>query len=207
MHTYLYYLTEIAGVDSDIISGGFYTETALSPQEYHFQKVGGDRLRTLFTDWAAHNTGGLDYLSQEQVDRALLEVQLAGDVNNLHPYVLELTDEEAQGSFSPPDDLAPRGWSYNVVKINNSEAVNYAFSLEGDAMGSEDGEAHLEARIVVVRNNEPTYYDIEMTGRLSGELSIEVTDADKEIFIVVAAVPEHFSGNQTYGYAVDIERK
>jgi hypothetical protein len=117
MHTYLYYLTKYAQINPNIVSGGFYANTELLPQEYHYSKGKGDLLRSYFADWAAHNTGGLDYLSQEQIDRALLEVELAGDANNLHPFVIELNDAEAEGNFAPPSALRPRGWSYNVIKL------------------------------------------------------------------------------------------
>ena len=33
-----------------------------------------------------------------------------------------------------------------------------------------------------------------------------VSADDSDVFLVVAAVPEHFAGNQTYGYAVQVER-
>ena len=39
MHTLLYYLSEVAGIDPAIISDGFYAETDLLPQEYHFERV------------------------------------------------------------------------------------------------------------------------------------------------------------------------
>ena len=40
MHTLLFYLTEVKGVDGAIITDGFYANTGLSPQEYIYTKVG-----------------------------------------------------------------------------------------------------------------------------------------------------------------------
>ena len=207
MHTYLYYLTKYAQVNPDIVSGGFYANTELLPQEYHFSKVGAELLRKHFADWAAHNTGGLDYLSQEQIDRALLEVELVGDAGNLHPFVFELTDTDAQGVFTPPNALRPRGWGYNVIKINNSQATNYTFTFRGESEGSEGAAAHFEARLVVMASIETKYIDVPMQTSISGEVSIILSATDSELYLVVAAVPENFTGNQTYNYEVEIIRE
>ena len=42
MHTLLWYLTNLKGVDRAIITDGFYANTELSPQEYIYTKVGGN---------------------------------------------------------------------------------------------------------------------------------------------------------------------
>jgi hypothetical protein len=36
---------------------------------------------------------------------------------------------------------------------------------------------------------------------------VAVTGADSELFLVIASVPEHFGGNQTYGYSVRVDRR
>ena len=207
MHTYLYYLAEYAQVSGDIISGGFYANTSLLPQNYHYTNIGGDNLRGYFADWAAHNTAEIDYLSREQYDRALLEVELAGDVNNAHPYVIEVSDSEAEGVFSPPAPLIPRGWSYNVLKINNTETIQYTIKLLGEATGSEGANAHFESRLVIEKNNGFEFIELPMTSDLNGQISLKLSPEDKTIYVVVAAVPEHFTGNQTYNYQVEISRE
>ena len=40
MATLLYYLTNVEGVDSSLITKGFYDNTDLSPQEYLYTNVG-----------------------------------------------------------------------------------------------------------------------------------------------------------------------
>jgi hypothetical protein len=206
MHTYLYYLTEFAEVDSDIISGGFYMETDLSPQKYHYEEIGGDQLRAHFSDWAARNTGGFDYLSEEQLDRALLEVELAGDPENLHPFVLELSNDNVSGVHIPPLSLRPRGWGYNVIKINNIQSSSYTISLTGDEMGSEGASAHFEGRIVIKGNSVTRYLDMEMANSLSGTATVNATGTENEVYVVIAALPEHFEGNQTYNYSLEISK-
>ena len=206
MHAYLYFLTEVSGVDPEIISGGFYAQTDLRPQEYHFENIGGDTLRGYFADWAAHNTGGLDYLSPAQVERAWQEVEWVGDPNNRNPLVAEWTDSGVSG-FQPDPNFAPRGWGYNVVKINISEAANYLIVFGGDSQGSEGAQSHFEARVVVMDSNGARYQDVDMSGALVGTTEIAVQDTDTALYVVMAAVPEHFTGNQIYGYTLDITRE
>jgi len=114
-------------------------------------------------------------------------MESVGDPENSNPYVLELNDEEANGTFSPLESLRPRGWSYNVIKINNSENKTYSFDFNGDTIGSEGASSHFEARIV-------------------GTASVDVLADEAEVYLNIVAVPEYFSGNQTYDYVVEITR-
>merc|ERR1711962_1257622 len=81
MHTLLTYLTEVAGIDKDIVTAGFYANTELSPQEYIKSRVGSTVFQRYFADWAGHNCANMDYLTREQYERGLLEISLAG----VHP--------------------------------------------------------------------------------------------------------------------------
>ncbi|MHC5024457.1 MAG: hypothetical protein ACYTGG_11210, partial [Planctomycetota bacterium] len=215
MHTLLFYLTNVAGVDPDIITGGFYSGTDLRPQEYLHAQIGGTALRDHFADWAARNTGGLDYLAPVQVERAQQEAQVYGDPDNFHPYVVNITDVEIGNAWSyescpgvPGSSpcFEPRGWAYNVIRIANAEAAEYAFLLEGDATGSEGATAHFEGRIVVTSATGSSYSSLEMTDDVTGAGTVNAP-AGTEVFLVVVAVPEHFTGNQTYGYHVSVERE
>ena len=149
MHTYLFFLTEVAGVDPDLITNGFYSMTRLTPQQYHYEAIGGDLLRSHFADWAAQNTADLAYLSREQVERARLEVEFVGDENHLNPYVVTLENAGTDGWFTPPAALTPRGWGYNVLRINHSGSARYSVLIEGQPRGSEGTPSHLEVRLVV----------------------------------------------------------
>lgn len=206
MHTWLFYLSEVAGIDPDIISDGFYAETDLLPQEYHFERV-GEELRTYFSDWAARNTGGLDYLTPEQVARAWEEVEWVGDPNNRHPNVGEFDDTDYEGDFTPDVQFAPRGWGYNVIKINLSAPASYSFLLGGQPNGSEGASSHFDARVVVTGSNQTRYQNFEMLDALSGTATIDTLEGDTTLYVVVTAVPEHFTGNQTYSYTLNTQRQ
>lgn len=206
MHTYLFYLTSQASVDPDIISGGFYSGTFSSPQRYHYEQVGAENLRGYFADWAAHNTAGFDYLTPGQVARAQSEVDNVGDQDNLHPYVVTLRNTGTNGAwFRPQADLMPRGWSYNVIRIETTQAATYSFTLDADELGSEQAVGRYAARVVVKSGDETSYSQFEMTSPQDGSASVFVSGEESTVYVIVAAVPENFEGNQTYGYSLKID--
>jgi hypothetical protein len=92
-----------------------------------------------------------------------------------------------------------------VVRIDNSQAATYSFTVRGDATGSEGAAAQFEGRTVVVDENGATYGDLEMDDAVNGSASVQVTAADAQVYLVVVAVPEFFGGNQTYGYEYRVE--
>ena len=205
MHTYLYYLTEVAGVDPAIIAGGFYADTDLSPQEYLATEVGPE-IRDYFADWAARSTARFDYLTPSQFVRGELELQRAGDPENVHRYVATISDAGTDGgSIRPPALLALRDWSFNVIGISDRTPATYDFSLEGDPTGSEGADSRFEGWIVVMGTDGPRYIDLTMETPIRGHGSVTVRKGDGDVFLVIAAVPEHFAGNQTYGYEVRID--
>ena len=56
-----------------------------------------------------------------------------------------------------------------------------------------------------VDNNQ--YYDMEMFSATDGSVTVDVDvgSVSRNVVLVVAAVPEFFTGQQTYGYQVKIE--
>ena len=170
MHTLLMFLTEVKGVDRSFITDGFYAMTDLSPQEYLFTKIGPDTFRSHFADWAAHNTIGLDYLMQEQVDRALLEITLAGDWDYFRPSVWYSENSGTNGEWVQPEEaLAARGWAYNVFNISNTLTTTYSFQLQGESVGSQGAPSYFVGRIVVVNKDAgPRYYQMEMSNSVTG---------------------------------------
>ncbi len=213
MHTLLYYLVDIRGVSPEIMTNGFYAGTDMLPQEYLYNQIGNENFRGYFADWAAQNTGGLDYLTPEQVERAIQEHKYYGDPKTSHPYIAEITDADIDNtwSFNPCETqeikcFAPRGWAYNVIKIDNTATSTYTFTINGEPTGSENAESHFEGRIVTKTNEEVEYHTIDMNSSLTGTKSIFATSNTSEIYLVVVSVPEHFTSYQTYGYEVEITR-
>jgi hypothetical protein len=216
MHTLLHYLVEEEQVEPAILTNGFYAGTELSPQEYIKNQIGDDTFRTMFANWAAHNTGGLDYLTPEQVERALAEAEWVGDPDNSHPYIAVIDDVEIIDQWifepcidSPPVDptcFAPRSWAYNVIRITNSHAARYTLSIDGDANGTEGAPSHFMGRVVVMSADGPVYSALDMTDPLHGSGTVDVTNTDSDVFLVIVSVPEQFSGYQRYGYRAMVQR-
>lgn len=206
MNILLYYLTEVAGVPTNIIVDGFYTNTTLSPQAYLSEQIGPATMRGYFADWAAHTAGGVDYISAEQWARAELELSDYGDSTDIHDIVETFTEGTGGEWYRPGEDYVTRGWSYNVYKMANSSTDAIRFHLDGDNTGSAGGSAFFEGRVVVMRDGAPIYHSLAMTNGQDGEAAISVSPADSEIFFVIAATPDHFAGNQKYSYQIKIDR-
>jgi len=208
MHTLLTYLTEVAGIDRDIVTAGFYANTELSPQEYFVSRVGPEVFRSQFADWAGHNCANMDYLTREQYDRAMLEVTLAGDWSVFRPSVWQAVDQGTDGWLSPPAELAVRGWAYNVWNITNSEAAVYTFQLDGESNGSEGGEAQFQGRVVVIQEDgRSRHQSMIMESNVTGEVQVAVQASDSQVMLAIVSVPENYGSYQTYGYRTKITRE
>ncbi|MEM7587231.1 MAG: hypothetical protein AAF560_27825 [Acidobacteriota bacterium] len=207
MHTLLFYLTE-HGVSPGLIPEGFYGDNPFRPQEFLYSRIGATTFRRLFADWAAENTAGLIYLTPGQVQRALDEANAVGDPTLFNPYVADVTASQLEGGWvwqacADPSCYRPRSWAYNVIRIANTTAGQFGFQLDGDATGSEGAGSHFEGRIVILGPDGPRFETLNMTDAQNGQHTTFV-DADvTEVFVVVASVPEHFTGNQTYGYTLN----
>ena len=106
----------------------------------------------------------------------------------------------------PEPVMLARSWAYNVIRINNTAAATYTWTFEGDATGSEGALSHFESRAIVMGESGPRYITITMNEALKATEVINVEASDSEVYFVIASVPEHFSGNQTYGYRYNVTR-
>lgn len=205
MHTLLFYLTEFREIERGILVNGFYGDNPLSPQEYLYTQIGPDNLRRLFADWAAENAAGMTYLTPGQYERAMEEADAIGEPEHFNPYVADISASDLDGGWTwqPCAELSclrPRGWSYNVIRIANDKSGDFVFELDGDPTGSEGAASHFEARIVIMEPNGPRIETMSMANARDGEHLVIVDSNVSEIFVVIASVPGHFTGNQTYGY-------
>ena len=202
LNTWLIFLTRVKNVDAKLLSGGFYDATNITPQEYLFRKIGPKNLRRCFGDWAAQNTGGMNYLSKEQVKESYQ------GVNNWDLYRPAVWYGVNNGTgvewFRPSVSNTARGWAYNVFNITNTLNTTYTFHLQGDAKGSQGAPAFFIGRIVVLTPTAPLYHTMTMTSPLAGNKSVSVTQNDSQLMLVVVSVPQNFHGYQHYSYRVRI---
>ena len=208
MHSLMHYLTTVSGVEDRIIAEGYYGGITQSPQAFLYQRIGPSNLRHHFANSAAANTADFDYLAPEQVVRARQEIAVYGDPGTLHHYVAEHTTTGTNGALlRPPTQLEPRGWAYNVIRVNNPGIADYFIEVLGDAQGSEGAASHFEARVVVITPGGAEYTPLDMISPQEGSASVSVPAGASDLFLVVVTMPEHFNGHQTYGYEYRIEVK
>jgi hypothetical protein len=204
LHAFLFYLTEIKGVNPNIITRAFLINSGYTPQEYYFNEI--PEFRAYFADWAAANTSNLNYLTREQVERSNTELQqYGGDDIGFNDYSIEVDGNNANGTFSPSVNLKPRSWAYNVVKVNNSANKSFNISFNGEENGSEGAISFFELRIVK-KADENNYIttNFEIENGLTGNKTVTLNENEDEFYIVVVSVPEYFSGNQNYNYSISI---
>jgi len=207
MSVLLYYLTNVKSVDRKIIAGVYTTNATVSAQEYIYDKVGGDTLRSMFADWAVETAVGFDYLSEEQKFILFDELNFFAKPEEINAHSLVIQDSEANGTFCPPPALTPRSWAYSSFQINNTSAAQYTFNIRGDQNGSEGAASHFEARVAIQNQaGQIRYQDVTMNNAVNGSITFSANADDEEIYLVVSSVPENFGGNQHFGYAVDITR-
>lgn len=204
MQAWLYYMTSQEGVEESLITDGFYSGTELSPQKYHFEKIGSERLRTIFANWAARNALDFDYLTRPQVARAKEELNNVADLSNRKPYAISLSSENFLGTHNPPPQLKPRGWGYNVIKLENIPNGTYTISLNGIKEGSEGALSHFEGRFVLKGQSEVQTFT--MNDGTNGTFELNLENNLMEGYLIIAAVPEQFTSAQNYGYNISISQ-
>lgn len=79
-------------------------------------------------------------------------------------------------------------------------------TLHGDPAGSEGAASHFEARLLVLGPSGATWQRMAMSSPLQGSATVAVPAGAIGLFLVVVAMPAHFTGNQVYGYAYGIQR-
>ncbi|MFT5738494.1 MAG: hypothetical protein ACI9SG_002849 [Maribacter sp.] len=204
MQAWLYYMTSQESVAENLITDGYYSGTNLSPQEYHYQNIGSERLREIFANWAARNTLDFDYLTRQQVARARIELNDFADFSNNKPYALTLSGTNFIGTHNAPADLKPRSWAYNVIKLENIPNGNYTISLNGEDEGSEGAASHFEGRFVT--KGQSQVQSFTMNSATNGSFNLTLENPVEEAYIIIASVPEQFKSAQNYGYSITISQ-
>ncbi|MEO1057398.1 MAG: hypothetical protein AAFY28_10835 [Actinomycetota bacterium] len=206
MGTFLYYLTEHAGVDRAAVASVFAGDVDVSPQRHLFDTVGGARLGSSFADWAVATAVGFDYLTADQSAVALEELAAFASPDEVAAHVVTMVDPD-DVTFSPPPELAPRSWAYNSIRIENTSDAIYSIDVVGAPTGSEGEPAQLAARVAVrSAAGDVRFVDVPMTSATEGRVDVEVAADDVEIYVVIASIPENFAGNEHYNYDVEVAR-
>jgi hypothetical protein len=195
---HLYYLTDVVGIDEDIITSGLYGQTNEKPQEYMFNQIGGSNFRQYFIDWAAHMTNDFDFIPADQAATNLSEWNTYADPVDDNEFIATYDNEGTNGWVSPEDEKVTHAWSFNTYKLLNSETTTYTFEVNGSANGSYGDDAYFQGKILVQNSvTGSSFYDLNMSNSLQGSFTLDVTAEDTEIYFVIASMPEVFEDNNS----------
>jgi len=207
MNIFLNYLTDVRKISKATIVGGFYGKISQLPQEYLYNQLGASKFCDLYADFASHNVVGYEFFPAGTEARSQKELKRYGDSLDIHSIVQTYDNTGTSGNwYRPSTDYVTRGWGYNVYKINNSLTGHYTFQLKGDSLGSAGAPAKFRGRVVLKNGTSVKHYKLKMLNARDGRKSLRVKSSDTEIFLIVAATPCFFSGNQTYSYQVRMDR-
>ncbi len=210
MNMFLFYLTEHKGVPRFVVGNSSYAGITTSPQHYLYTKLGANKLREHWLDFASEVTLDLAFLTPEQ--RSIAKGEYAREMRNYpndrQQYVAVLEDRGTNaGNIRPDRNHAPRGWGYNVIRINNKSDAIYTFHIDGDDQGDDETPAIFRARVLKSTPGKDRYTDVPLRNHRDGLVSVRATKRDRQLYLIVAAMPEHFEGSQRYYYSVRVEKK
>ncbi len=195
----LYYFTDVAGVSEDIITSGMYSGTEEMPQEYMFNLIGASQYRQYFIDWAAHMTNDFDFISVAQAATNLNAWNNSADPLDDNEYIATYTNEGTGGWVSPDDDKITNAWSFNTVKLFNSNTKTYTFEINGNPTGSYGDDAYFQGKVVVQNSNTgASFHDLTMSNDLQGSLSLNLNPEDTTLFFIIGSMPEIFQDNNQF---------
>jgi hypothetical protein len=200
LSTYLYYLTNHAGItDSNLVSV-FYSGTSLTPQEYLYNQVGGAAWRNHFIDCAAHMTNDFDFLLPAQRAAAQNEWNTYADPLDENQFIQTYTNSGSNGWVRPANALTTSAWSFNTYKLNNTNTQTYTFELDADATGSFGDNAYFQGKVVVQNSvTGASFHDLVMSNSTQGSLLVSLTPDDMTAYFIVAAMPAVFEdANPTF---------
>ena len=190
---HLYYLTDVVGIDEDIITSGLYSTTTETPQEYMFNLLGGEEFRQYFMDWTAHMTNDFDFIPAYQAATNLNEWNTYADPDDDNEYIVVYENEGTDGWYRPDYERITNAWSFNTYKITNSLSETYTFELKGDNEGSYGDAAYFQAQVLVQNSSSgASFHNLAMTSDTEGSLSLALTPEDTAVYFIIAAMPSVF---------------
>ena len=122
---FIYFMNSVKKVDIDFFvseEAGHYE----NPQSFWFYKLGAEKFRGIFLDWAAEIAADYSFITREQYREALDQITRLSDWKKVTPFVWNSIDEGTNGEWvRPPKNMTPRGWAWNVVNVTNTMAQQY----------------------------------------------------------------------------------
>jgi Family of unknown function (DUF6055) len=193
LSTYLFYLTDVAGItDSNLVSI-FYSGTNLTPQEYLYNQIGGEQLRNHFIDCAAHMTNGFDFILPTQYAGAKNEWNIYADPLDNNQFIKTYLNTGSNGWFKPADSLTTNAWSFNTYKLINTNTKSYTFDVNADAKGTYGDSSYFQGKVLVQNSiTGSSFYNLVMNNNQQGSLTLTLTANDTAAYFIIASMPKVF---------------
>ena len=200
LSTYLYYLTNNAGVSNSDLVSVFYSGTTLTPQEYLYNQIGGTAFRNHFIDCAAHMTNDFDFILPSQAVTAQNEWNNVADPLDDNKFIQTYTNTGSNGWFQPVDSLTTTSWAFNTYKLLNTNTQTYTFEINGDATGTYGDSSYFQGKVLVQNSiSGASFHDLIMSNNYQGSLSLSLTPNDTAAYFIIASMPKVFvDANPTF---------
>ncbi len=202
---FLAYLTELARDDA------FLKETWLTsgptdiPLDRFAEQLAedGGSLEEAFLDFATRNVTFDDYAYGSEYAAT---TELYGDFFSSEDrrWAARVSRDGTDGYDAVRDKNLPWAWGYNHVLMLNPVGGELAVGVEADDLGSSGSPSTLGAALVVVRDDEVEVMPVLWEGS-SNEISYTSDGDELYLVLVVAATPEAFEPEETFGYSFRME--
>ena len=200
LSTYLYYLTNNAGISDSSLVSIFYSGTNLTPQEYMYNQIGGPALRNHFIDCAAHMTNGFDFILPSQMLAVQNEWNTYADPIDDNQFIQTYFNAGTDGWFQPVDSLTTNAWAFNTYKLLNTNTQIYTFEINADVTGNYGDSSYFQGKVLVQNSiTGASFHDLEMSNNYQGSLALNLTPNDTAAYFIIASMPKIFvDANPTF---------
>ena len=194
---FLTWLSDRDGATGAIVDSWNDVPSGTLPQEWLSDELARDGvdMAASFVDYAAH-AATVDFSRNATAirnhrDEAAASSANAGDVH----FRTASVGNAGVGWTSAPSSLIPGAWAYNAISLVATSAGTYSVEIDPDANGSQGSPSDLRGVAVRKRGSTRTYVP------LGGDdmASVAVVAGD-ELWLVVASVPDVFSGTERFDY-------
>jgi hypothetical protein len=177
---------------------------------YDLLALQGHDMKPIFADFAARIStwdikDGQQYAEAEQASHRRMQ-NAKPDAETHDNKITAFYDSNGTGNqwTSVPEDYIPGSWGFNVYKLDVGEDVDYIVGINTDV--SNPVYADFRARVVVFDKEigERSYHNLDVApAGESSSLRVSARAGD-ELYLVVAATPDIFSGWDWYRYEFKI---
>lgn len=193
LSTYLYYLTNKAGITNKDLVSIFYSGTKLTPQEYLYNLIGAAAWRNHFIDCSAHMTNNFDFILPSQHKAAQKEWKTYAAPLDNNQFIKIFSNKGSGGWYKPLDSLTTNAWAFNTYKLLNKNSQTYTFEINADAVGTYGDSSYFQGKVLVQNSvSGASFHNLVMSKKNQGSLVLNLTPNDTAAYFIIASMPKIF---------------